>query len=620
MTGVVDILLRLVAGATPPPITREATNVLHFPAEAPAAVRPGVLAHAQGGLTTDASLRPRVSVLLGPGATFQGVAQTLMPLYATAAAAGGPQPPTLEELARAVVVYNRLYLPVTTWAEHRVGLRLPVPIEIEQPSGTWITNADSVRVEAGAFEGGWTRRLTTPPTMLVPPDPLVELPQAANDLIHAHPTAADLGAHLMAMVLTNPSAAVLVLFEVLRRPPAPAEAIDVALAVLDGMVSHQVALLASTSAGQGVLRRLDAVLATAPGSTDPARLQRGRELLTGALFLTAGGQRVPPRELPETATQLAPRGPAANSQAAEPHGGSHRLVLGYDLTVGVVGSDKLAPNYTGPAYRGRFPPAPFIAADAARLPQDATSASRLRIVTGIAPNEGFLDAIRMRDAGILSSGIQQWSAHAARELPALLFRFKSLAPEEFSLYFGMYGLDVLPHSGSTHVGQFILNDVDADGLSTPMDYAATRRFFDGTVDALAHVTFGTRWASRFRLAAVTSELYRRCQVLEAMARFDRVKRDVGSITVAGSAVPVETLITSEQGAALLLDSHINKPADVKPLLQAAASGPNSADPDQRERKIVKKFHDTRSVIARDDRNKHLDNAGFAIAHGTFAGW
>lgn len=620
MTGVVDLLLRLVAGATPPSTTPEATNVLRFPDAAPSGVHSGVLAHTQGGLTSDASLRPRVSVLLGPGATFQGVASTLLPLYATAAAAGGPPPPTLEELARALVVYSRFYLPVTTWAEHRVGLRLPVPIEIEQPSGIWILNADTVRADAGAFEGSWTRQLTRPPTMLLPPDPLVQLPGAADDLVQAHPTAADLGAQLMAMVLTNPSAGVLLLFEVLRRPTPPGQAIDVVLAALDGMVAHQAALLASTSAGQAVLRRLDAVLADAPGGTDPVRLQRGRDLLAGALFLTAGGRRVPLRELPETAGQLTPRGPVANSLVAEPPGGSHRLVLGHDLTVGVVGSDRLAPNYIGPAYRGRFPPAPFIVADADRLPQDPASQARLRVVTGIASNEGFLDAIRMRDAGILSSGIQQWSAHAARELPALLFRFKTLAPEEFSLYFGMCGLDVRPDPVSTHIGQFILHKVDTDGSATPMNYAATRTFFDGIVDASGHVTFGTGWACRFRLAAVTSELYRRCQVLEAIGRFDRIKRDVGSIAVSGSAVPVETLITSEYGAALLLDSHINKPNGVRPVLQVAASGPNPADPDQREERIVKKFHDTRSVAARNDRNRNIDNAGFATSHDTFAGW
>src|SRR4051812_37388155 len=98
MTGVLDVLLQLVAGATAPALKPEAKNILRFPATAPPTVRTDVLAHTEGGLTTDAALRPRVSVLLGPGATFQGIADTLLPVYA---AAGGT-PPTRDELARAL--------------------------------------------------------------------------------------------------------------------------------------------------------------------------------------------------------------------------------------------------------------------------------------------------------------------------------------------------------------------------------------------------------------------------------------------------------------------------------------------------------------------------------------
>jgi hypothetical protein len=226
----------------------------------------------------------------------------------------------------------------------------------------------------------------------------------------------------------------------------------------------------------------------------------------------------------------------------------------------------------------------------------------------------------MRDAAILSSGLQQWSAHSAPELPALLFRFKTLVPEEFALYFGMHGLDVLPDPVTAHAGQYILQRVSPSGTSTPMNYAATRAFFDGTVDATGRTTFGTTWAGRFRFAAVTSEAYRRCEVLEAIGRFDRIKRDVGSLTVAGSAVPVEQLITSEYGVALLLDSHINKPTAVKGVLQIACSGALPSDPDAREQKIVKRFHDTRDVAARTTRNETIDKQGFAVAHGTFTGW
>ena len=297
-------------------------------------------------------------------------------------------------------------------------------------------------------------------------------------------------------------------------------------------------------------------------------------------------------------------------------------MLGRDVCVGRVKEETIGGvTYRGPAYAGRLEPGPFALADAARLPTDPRSVARLAIVTGIAPNEGNLDAIRMRDAGILSSGIHQWSAHSAPELPALLSRLKGLAPEEFSLYFGMYGLDIIADPNAAHVGQFILQRVDATGKATNLDYNATRGFFDGTVGASASVAFGTTWAARFRLASLTSEAYRRCQLLEAMARFDRIKRDVGSISVGATAVAVETLISSRQGVALLLDAHINKPAQVKPVLQAAAQAPNvPADPDQRDRKLTTAFHDTRNVYDRPTRNAGVDAAAFDVAHGTFTGW
>ena len=624
MTGVLDVLLRLVVGASAPAITPEATNILRFPAAAPPGVRTDVLVHAEGGLTTDATLRPRVSVLLGPGTTVQGIAATLLPLYAAGAAgAGGKPAPTRDELARAIVVYNRFYLPTQTWAEHRVGLRLPLPIEIEQPSGTWIVNADSVRAQAAQFDGAWLSRLTRAPAPLDLPDPMAGLPQEASALIAGQPNAAALGTVLMATVLRNPSAGVFLLFEVLRQLTGTVPPADVALAMLDGMVTHQAALLASTSAGQGVLRRLDAVLASAPPSTDAARLNRDRALLAAALFVTPGGPRVPFLELPETPGQLNDRGPVPNAPGpAEPAGGRHRVVLGYDVCVGRVKDEPVSGvTYRGPVYPGRLLPGPFAAADATRLPADASSLARLAIVFGIAPNEGNLDAIRMRDAGILSSGIHQWSAHSAPELPSLLFRFKSLTPEEFSLYFGMYGLDVIPDPNAAHMGQFILRRVDASGAAVNMDYNATRTFFGGTVEAGGTVVFGTTWASRFRLVSLTSEAYRRCQLLEAIGRFDRIKREVGNITVAGTAVAIATLITSRQGVALLLDSHINKPKKVKPVLQVAAQAPNMpADPDQRDRKITRFFHDTRDVFDRVIRNQGVDAAGFDAAHGTFTGW
>lgn len=621
MTGVLDRVLALVAGAVAPAITAEARNVLRFPAAAPPAIQQGALAHTEGGLTTDASLRPRVSVLLGPGATFQGTADGLLGLYAAAASAGGSPAPTRDELARAIVVYNQHHLPAGTWVEHRVGLRLPLPVEIDVGSGAWIVNADSIRTWAGSFDGAWLGRLTRAPDPLEVPDPLVELPQAAATLLATHPDAPSLGAELAARVLRNPFADVFLVFAALRTPGADAP--QTALSLLENMVGHQTALLAATSAGNATLRRLDAVLASAPGTVDPTRVARARALLDAALFAGAPGHRsrVPFSELPETPAQLASRGPlGAAGVGHDPPGGHHRLVLGRDVGVGRIATETiLGVNYRGPAYAGRLAPAPFAAADVALLPTDAQSDARLEIVVGIAANEGNLDAIRQRDLGVISSGIHQWSAHQPEELPSLLFRFKALAGDEWDLFFAAYGLDVEPDPAQ--VGQYVLQSVAANGTRTPMAHAAIQAFFGGAVGADGTVSFATDWAARFRLAALASEAYRRCQILEAIGRFDRIKRQVAGIEVAGAPIPVEQLISSKQGVALILDSHINKPGRVRPNLRAAAQTPSlPTAADARDRTITATYHNIRDVYDRVHRNRGVDAQGFDVAHGSFTGW
>src|SRR5205823_1562292 len=65
--------------------------------------------------------------------------------------------------------------------------------------------------------------------------------------------------------------------------------------------------------------------------------------------------------------------------------------------------------------------------------------------------------------------------------------------------------------------------------------------------------------------------FRAAQPREGTARFDRIVREAGTIAIAGNPTALTTLITSDQGAALILDAHINSPANVPGDLQAAAN-------------------------------------------------
>ena len=410
MTGALDALLPVLPLAAPAALRAEDRNVLRYPPGPLPAVRAGTLVHPEGGLVTDARLRPRVSVLLGPGATFAGVADTLGPVFAQAAAGGAPAAPaapTREELARALVVYSRNYLPAGTWVFHQVGLHLPLPVEIDN-DGAWIVNGDTVRELAGSFAGGWRPRLTTAPGLLDVPDPFV-LAADADALIAMHPPAdespAELAEDLWGRLLRNPFAEALLVLAVLRQLPDAATCALVGLATLDGAVSHQTALLGFTRAGNGVLRRLEVLLAQLPAGTDAERVDRVRALLDSALREGPAGQRtlIAHQDLPETPGQLASRGTlGVGTAGGDPPGGFHRLVVGYDIAVGRLGTQTIKRvSYVGPAYTGRLDLAGFLAADANRINpgNDARVQARLDIVGGIAANEGQLDAVRARGRG-----------------------------------------------------------------------------------------------------------------------------------------------------------------------------------------------------------------------------
>jgi hypothetical protein len=342
MTAVLDLFMQLIARATPTVVSDEERNVLRVPLTVPSSVRQDTLAHAEGGLVDDAALRPRVSVFMGPGSTFRGAAEGLLPLYIGAATTGAPAP-TRDELARALVVYNQHYLPGKTFDEYRVGLRLPLPIEIDAATGGWIIDADNVRLLAAGFDGAWLSRLTTPVPGLDVVD-AAALPGTVATIVSDHAGTDALAGELLRRTLTNPYAAVFDLYESLRQVESSTtgSAFTVSLTIMSSLVDHQAALLAATSAGNGILRRLSSALGDAPSTLDAtgkASLARAAAMLDGALWTSSGTTRarVPFHELPQTAAQrkdlgAVPGGP--HLSAHDPAGGAHVVVFGRDVAVG----------------------------------------------------------------------------------------------------------------------------------------------------------------------------------------------------------------------------------------------------------------------------------------------
>jgi hypothetical protein len=143
------------------------------------------LHYAEGGI--DEAGKPRVSVLLGRGATFRGIANAIAGVVNSATGGTVTRTITAEEIAAALLVYNQSYLGLdpetgqagmepflTNW---RVGLRLPLPLEIDTTATRWVTNRVSI-LEAEP-PGLWDQLIDLEPEPLPIPDP-VELAQVVS--------------------------------------------------------------------------------------------------------------------------------------------------------------------------------------------------------------------------------------------------------------------------------------------------------------------------------------------------------------------------------------------------------------------------------------------------------
>jgi hypothetical protein len=502
-----DDVINLLPVAAVKPLTALQRNVMTIPAFPPASVRNDTLQHPDAGPPGGEGPPQRVVAVLGPGTTFEGIADTLLPLYTTAASGGGPAAPTVDELARAIVVYTSTYLHADSWDLHTVGTILPLPVEIDPGTHEWIVNADTVRGLAKTFKATWRARLRTPPAALAVADALALEAQAAG---LATPVAT-----LWTQALRNPSEAVLLLLATLRALDrrGAGQAATAVSAALGAATPAQLDVLAATTAGNGILRRFTALLTPPPAGAAVAK-----NLLDSALH--QGGTLVVHHEVPETLAQRAARPGKADpdvGSAADPPGGIHRLVLGHDVAVGRSAPVRVnAVNYTGPAFKGRVALQPYLTADAANLiPGNPQKAALLLLLAGRS-DQGLLDSVQARGTDLVTAGLGHWGATDGTGLPALLFAYKTAAPDEFDLFFALHGLDV--RHGPAGGPQFQLLIIGPDGAGTVPAAGALQTFLGGSADASGAVTFSSDWVARFRLPALVSAAYRRVQVAQAAAQ------------------------------------------------------------------------------------------------------
>lgn len=625
-----------------------------------------------GGWDRTASPSPRVVVAAGPEVTLRGVGAAVQAWLAAMPAPG--LLPDLETTTHAVVAYCATALgipaatapgsavtaqPLPAWS---VGTLVALPIECAASGPpTPVVNLALLTQLAGTYDPAWDGVLDLVPAPLAFPD-------AAADTAAATATLAGVGsvtdgcAPLRGRLLANPSQAwsgTLALLAAIDARSAGDVATFATTLVTQTFLADELSLLATSAPGAIVLRALYRRLAAAPtpgvsGAIDALNSALGFQTGATADLTQTGGTVVPGEPAVSTAWRLRPDGTHHGADAnGEPNRGWHELVLGRSVYCGSIASFPGTFAFSGPAYVGTkgWDAPTIVAANAPELnpTADAGLGARLDVVGRIAANEGYADAARLADRGLLSLGIQQWSAHHDNELSIVLFKFCAADPDAYDAHFGVYGLglDPMPDASGQVPASVGFTKIPANGTATALApapdndsaVALDRLVFLGGYQVDAHhftfidpadTTVRTPWAARVRSAAHSSHTLVLTQIRHAAARFDRIGSEHPQVTVGTSTFPLSAVITSRRGAGQLLDQHINHPGGVTGSLNAAAAhapaptttgGVPTAAWVQTFEALYQQYVTYGSSTLKQARVNHINAAGLDATPGSFAaGW
>lgn len=226
----------------------------------------------QGGLLNGGA--SRLNVIIGENMTLHTLALELLPLWTTAtpftpAGAATPLPldlVTADQLARALLVYNQTYLEVpptlpATMNKWHAGLRLPLPVEIDEATHVATLNPQQIIAMAGTFDAAWAPLLEQRATSPAAHSAALIMLEVAN-FLHEHTDATDRGITLGARALTNATVELPFVREVFRQL-STAESIATATAFLDNFTNREFQLLAAQRDGNAILTLFETPLNTA---------------------------------------------------------------------------------------------------------------------------------------------------------------------------------------------------------------------------------------------------------------------------------------------------------------------------------------------------------------------
>lgn len=223
----------------------------------------------EGGLLNDTV--KRYSVIIEQNDTLRSIATKLLPEWNSAQpfkpeGSDIPNPftsITVEQLAKGLLVYNQYYLAVPYMTKWKVGLRFPLPIEVNQLTGERFLNPDLIALWAKSFDPKWNDLLDkTPMTTSKPSEK--ELSESVVTFLTTNSTSSSRGIALSAMAITNAIEAEPFFMEVIKQ--IGADSFSMALSFMDNLVNHQLQLLASQRAGMDIVFAIREIINNPPSN------------------------------------------------------------------------------------------------------------------------------------------------------------------------------------------------------------------------------------------------------------------------------------------------------------------------------------------------------------------
>jgi hypothetical protein len=236
-----------------------------------------------GPIETRSAGSNRLNVIIAEGLSPRLLARELLPLWTTATPftppSGGPSvlpgPLTEEQLAQALLVWNDTYLGLPNMGRWRVGLTLPLPIDLDD-AGIGTLNPDQIRSAAGMFEATQMDLLDHRATANVAlPAPL--LSEEARIFLEERQSAFARGLAITVRATTNALASHQLITAVFKQL-SPMDGLEVAIEAIENMSPTEMDLLANQTSGGLILDTLDDAISRGPKPTP----QPFEDRLTGA--------------------------------------------------------------------------------------------------------------------------------------------------------------------------------------------------------------------------------------------------------------------------------------------------------------------------------------------------